>query len=355
MTIQQSEIPVINKLQSDNVHNADITAVCQIIKHYREITSIPYGITFKSSINNTYSPYVIEKIVCRNNTFEITVHQPALLGVRGKLPRMLNTPISHDCHNGDSAGVDFMQLFESRYYALALTAHNKYNLIRQKEEESFSHRNAQYKISDLLGAFLGVPTSFQFKYLNKQTLIRFAAFLGGQAKNVATLLKLLRAYFGYEFTAQYAPMQKRLLSTRVLSQLSSKEKKNNCLGHNVQLGFAVHMFGNFVQIKILVHSKEQYEHMINTPNLFLAMHELITFYFADHNAYTLSMVVQQSYLPNLRQQATSFFRRLQRSNSSSVATHRLYLGQNICLCSSAKDFPVEIPIKVHKDTGRSRK
>ncbi len=328
-----AKLPLITKVKQNYLDNADVTNICQIIKHYREITGINFTIEFKSSVEASYATSKVENVKFKDNRFEISLNYPALLGINGVMPRMFTIRLLNDYHDGDSAGCDFLQMFENRYYTLAIASHNKYNLIRQKEEESFSRRNTQYKISDLLGTLLGVNIGFEFRYLDKRSLIRFISFLGAKSNNIATLLKLLRSYFSYDFKAQYAPLQVRKLSKSVLTKITTHEKGNNILGENIQLGSRVNMYGNFLDISIVVSDMAQYEQMNNTPNLFNAIDELITFYLGNDKAYVLNLLVNKNFLPQ---------------SKIGLKDKKLCLGKNLCLSASDKDFMVKIPIKTSR-------
>jgi predicted component of type VI protein secretion system len=328
MQVNANQQNLINLIKTNKVLDADDTVVCQLIKHYREVVGQDFKIDLNSSKSNYYSNFGVSSVQFNGEVFSVNLAQRGLLGVEGTLPRMIGEKILIDYNNFDTAGADFIGIFEQRYYALNLISKNKYNLIRQKEEESFSKRNTQYKISDLLASFTGINYHSDFKFLDKKTLIKYSAFLGGKSNNVETLLRMLKDYFKLDFIAHYAPMQNNRLSNKVLSKLSSKNKSNNILGENIQLGSKVKMYGNYIQIKIAIKDKDEYERIYAYQNIFNAIHELITYFLGDKNVYSLSLLVNKSYL-----------------SKNNFKTSKLCLGRNICLSNIKNDLIVEIPIK----------
>ena len=320
----------INKIINNEIFDADLSSVCQLIKHYRVITGNNYKISFHSSLTNYYSQNKINSVVYNNNSFLISLNQPVLLGVLGTLPRMLNNPIQNDYHSGIVASAEFIKIFESRYLELLLSANNKYNLLRQFEEESFPKiQSSNLKITDYLGNFLGLDSVSDYKHVTKQSLIRYSAILGFKQKNIGILLKLLNGYFNLNFSASYSFVQMKKLSKNVISKIG-KSEQNNCLGRNIQLGDRVPMHGNDLVIKILLKSEREYKRITTDHNIFYAIHELITYYIGDRNVYRLILLVNSKYLslPCL---------------SSKQKKSRL--GINICLRSDQDHF-VEMPIKI---------
>ncbi|MGN1392577.1 MAG: type VI secretion system baseplate subunit TssG [Succinivibrionaceae bacterium] len=321
----------ITKIMQNYVSDADLIGVCQIIKHYREIVGKNFEFSFTSSMDNYYSKQPIKKITYKDDVFEISINEPALLGTLGVLPRFLNSPIMNDYNESVTASSDFIKIFEKRYYILNLLAKNKFNLARQKEEESFSKRNTYYKISDLFSCFFGVCINSDFKYLNKNSLIRYSAFLGNRQGNINTLIQLLCSYFELHFVGNFASVQCKKLSSSVLSKISSKNKCNNQLGINTQIGEKVPMFGNFLHIKIVVRDEQEYSRLFTEKNMFNAIHELISYYLGEKGGYSLSIVVNEQFLPQCK--------------LKSISNDRLILGQNVCICTKKSNKIVEIPIK----------
>lgn len=320
----------ITKIRYSKVNDADISSVCQIIKHYREICGEECSIDFIGTRSNYYYYQPIKEISYKNGVYALTITDNALLGTLGTLPRMLNVPMLNSYNEGLTGGCDFLKIFENRYYTMNLVAKNKYNLARQYEEESFYKKNTSYKISALLATFIGIDIQGDFKYLSKKTLVKYSCFLGRKFTNVETLKKLLCDYFSLNFTIEYSPMQMKNLNLSVLTKIGLKSGKNNILGENTQLGKKAPIFGQHLNVNVVVDSYKQYLYVFEKNNLLKAIDELISIFLRDRFAFSLFVEVDSSYLP------LTYLR---------TNEHRLILGRNICVCSKKKNGTIKIPIK----------
>lgn len=322
----------ITRIRSNNVGDADVLAVCQIIKHYRELMGEDLSVSFIGPMSNSYHPRSIRSITSVSGGFEISCSTDGLFGTKGTLPRMLSMAVSASVNSSDRAGMEFLQIFENRYYTLNLAASSKYNLLRQKEEESFAKRKSTFKISDLLTTLMGISLKSEFRHLDKRSLIKYSPVLNSASTNIDCLINILTDYFQLEFTAKYSPVQMRLMSSSVYTKISRHEG-TNVLGINTQLGRRIPIYGQQVDVFINVKTYDEYKYVFARHNLLNAVQELISYYLKNRFAYRLFVVADVNYLPRtvLSSRNTTFV-----------------LGRNICIRSKKSTGFIKIPIAAMK-------
>lgn len=322
----------INSIRTNQFGDADVRSVCQIIKHYHDLSGENLAFTFLGPLSNSYFPQSIRNITVNNNHYYISNNDRGLLGTLGTLPRMLSMSITESSNSSDKAGQEFIQIFENRYYTLSLSASSKYNLLQQKEDESFSKRKTNYKISDLLTTLMGISLNGEFKYLDKRNLIKYSTLLNSTHRNVDVLINILKDYFEVDFSAKYSPLTMRQMPSSVLTRLSTCEG-NNLLGINTQLGKKIPMYGQHIDISINVRTYDEYDFIVSKPNFFNAVQELISYYLKNKFAFSLFVVVDINFLPQ---------------TVLSKRNNTFMLGKNICIRSKKSKGNIKIPITTIK-------
>ncbi len=311
------------------ISNADVGAVCQLIRHYNEISGGGYNVSLIGPGDNNYSSQKLRSVSFDGKNFLISVSDAALLGTSGALPRMLEVPITQNRNNGSTAGSDFINILEKRYYVLSFSVLQKNNLARQRENESFRTENKEYGVSELLASLAGIAPGREFRYLDKRSLIRYATFLGSREGNLSSLLKILKNYFRLELVATSDKLEMRHLRPEALTKIGSKGNMN-CLGINTQLGSKVPIYARNVRIRIIIKSYQEYQRVFMDSRFLGAVKELTNFFMGDSTVVRFSVDVDASCFPK--------YGLLSRNS-------RLVLGRNVCISSGNMRGRIEIPIR----------
>lgn len=246
----------------------------------------------------------------------VSVAIEALTGAKSVLPDYFYQQLLMSLHQDNCALLDFVNIFNHRYYQLYLAEQQSNHLLLRQEYEEFEGRKlTRFSQRAALNALSGLNAT-------DQAFLPYSILLGQKSASIAVLQQILSDYFALKVTVKAQMSSHHLLPRNMLSQLSGRSIKNNKLGRGLCLGKSCTLQAKSLEIMVWVDSRENYLKLTADEQFVGTLKRLVNHYLREAPPLKLFLNVQR--------------RLLRAPQLLSNSTQSLRLGESSCLAPERK-------------------
>ncbi|RLV61244.1 type VI secretion protein VasB-1 [Parashewanella curva] len=315
-----------------SVDGAELASAWQLIKHEAASNGTRPRIRFRCESLPAY--YHSQVTSVSHNTRQFWIIETsiaALSGSHGVMPRpMYRAALEARFEYSDEAAIDFFNGFNNRYLNLFCQVENKHQIVRLKEEETFTWPTHGTHISELLAKLSGVVG--ESNVIPQKHFIQYTALLGFKLTCPIALRMMLEDYFEAKFEIDYFDMEHQALTPCSLTRIG-RNGQNQKLGKTTLIGKVATMVGQSLKIKICPRNYLHYLEVYSDKKLTLAIDHMVKTYMGINIKYKLYMKVNSRYLPRTRLLSSA-------SNATKLGRSAWMGSQN-----TSKQF-VEMPLAI---------
>ncbi len=286
----------------DLIHSLINTATgfssCQVVRLLAKSGLATEGsIHYKTDLLAGYKSMAVVSLQHINQTsWQLTLHQEALGGALGVMPRYLwDELLRLWLEQGQGAGIAFLEIFNQRSHQLNYRVSYKYDFAQLAE-------NAECQRHQSLGSFYTYLSSIcgttGVRYLKANHLFQYGALLGMHVTNPQALSAILEDYFGWQFRVIPSDQGYEPLSRHSLTSLGSGGN-NQQLGRDALIGHSATVPFAHLEIRMLADKPCALQH-IRDQGLFDAILELVKRFVGHQVKIHLQLEIENNFLPSLQ-------------------------------------------------------
>lgn len=258
----------------------------------------------------------VQDIEKRGKRLTVSVALEALTGAKSVLPDYFYQQLLSSLHQENSALLDFVNIFNHRYYQLYLAQRQRNHLLlRQEHEEIEGRKLTRFSQRAALHALSGLNNT-------DQALLPYSLLLGQKSASITVLQQILSDYFSLKVSVKAQVSSHHLLPRNMLSQLSGQSLKNNKLGRGLCLGKSCTLQAKTLEIMVRVESRESYLKITKDEQFVGTLKRLVNHYLREAPPIKLFLSVRR--------------RLLQAPQLLSNSSQSLRLGESSCLAPERK-------------------
>ncbi len=224
---------------------------------------------------------------------KVTLALEALAGAKSVLPDYFHEHLLACLHTENNALLDFLNIFNHRYYQLYSAGIERNNLLLREEQESSEGRElTRYSQRKALSAFGALNDTDQ--YLSG--LLPYSILIGQKSKNLTGLKQILCSYFALQIEVKVVLKTHHLLPKSSLSQLSAKHTANNGIGKGMCLGKSCQLQSKSMEVRVLPKSRAQYLLTAADKDFSGALRRTIELYMREYNPLRVFFYVKREFL-----------------------------------------------------------
>lgn len=261
----------------------------------------------------------VQSVQLDSEQCQIRVAMTALAGAQSVLPDYFYQQLLLALHNENTALLDFVNIFNHRYFQLHLAQCERNNLLLRYEAEKHQGRNlTRFSQQRALSSISALP--WQDKKLDG--LLSYSILLGQKSRSLSGLKQLLENYFEIKVKVHTKLQSHHVLPTEILSKISALTGQNNQLGTGICLGKSCKLQAKSLEISLILDSAEQYNTFKNNTDFSQSVRKVVMLYLREHTPLKLFLQVKRK-----------FISKPQLSTQSSLA---MRLGGSNCLAPERK-------------------
>lgn len=261
----------------------------------------------------------VQSIRYESDSVKISLAMEALAGVKSVIPDYFYEQLLAALHTENDALLDFLNIFNHRYFQLVFVrAQQSHLLLREEYEQQQGKDLTRYRQADAIRSLSALPRDVEGDF----SMFKYSVLLGLKTKNLRALQQLLSSYFKLQISVAALSSSHHLLPKTTLSQLSAKGAANNQLGKGMCLGKTCQLHFKSLTVTVEPQTAQEYR-KINQDGAFAKkLKETVEVYLREQSQIKLFLYVKRKFLPE--------------PQLSSDATHAVRLGETNCLSPQRK-------------------
>jgi len=217
----------------------------------------------------------VQAIELAGDDVKISVAIEALTGAKSVLPDYFYEQLLVSLHDENNALLDFLNIFNHRYYQLYVAQIERNHLLLREEQEClagskkhhFSQRSALHSLAGLVD--------------EDNALLPYTLLLGQKSNSLSALQQILRDYFLLRIDVKPQARSHHWLPINMLWTLGTKTGTNTRLGRGVCLGKRCILQAKAIQITVLPINREEYLQVKADTKLTAALERFIHHYLRE--------------------------------------------------------------------------
>jgi len=279
---------IIGKISSEP-GRFDLIQVIRILRHSALKGQLSFAV--EDMPHNSLSQ--VQSVNRSSKGIKIKLAIEALAGAKSVLPDYIYEQLLASLHTDNYALLDFLNIFNHRYYQLYITGLERNNLLlREEQERCEGPELTRFPQRKALCALAALPDSDQ--YLNG--LLSYSVLIGQKSKNLQALKQLLSSYFQLQIEVRVLLKTHHLLPKSSLSQMSATQATNNSLGRGMCLGKTCQLQGKSLEIRVCPNSRNQYLKIAADRSFAKALQRTVELYMREFNPIRMYFYVKREFL-----------------------------------------------------------
>ena len=264
----------------------ELLQVVRILRHSKRLGRLIFEVSALPRANLSQ----VQEIERGPKEVTVRVAMDALAGAKSVLPDYFYQQLLASLHDDSQALLDFLNIFNHRYYQLHIAQRERNHLLLRQEQEAFevaaltrfSQRSALHSLASLS---------------EKDTaLLPYSLLLGQKSNSLVTLQQMLSDYFSLHVTVRATPYSYHLLPRNSLSQLSGRGASNNRLGGGMCLGKRCVMQAKSIEITVAAASRDDYLKVSADSEFSSALKRLVHHYLRESTPIKLFLRVRRRFI-----------------------------------------------------------
>ncbi|OQX38035.1 MAG: hypothetical protein B0D91_05290 [Oceanospirillales bacterium LUC14_002_19_P2] len=271
---------------------------CQLVRLLlRNCLATESDIHYKTDLLAGYKPMAVVSLQRTSHThWQVTLHQDALGGALGVMPRYLwDDVLRLWLEQGQGAGIAFLEIFNQRSHQLSYRVEYKYDFAQLAENAECQYHQSLGSLYQYLSAMTGTTG---MRSLKSTHLFQYGALLGMHITNPDALSDILEDYFGWQFRVipsdqGYEPLSRHSLTSVGYGGMNQQLGRDVLIGRSATVPFA------HLDIRMLADKPCALRH-IQDQGLFDAILELAKRFVGHQVKVHLQLEIDNDYLPPLQ-------------------------------------------------------
>jgi type VI secretion system protein ImpH len=290
----------------------ELVQVVRILRHSKTLGRLSFEVSALPRANLSQ----VQEIERGPKEVTVRVAMDALTGVKSVLPDYFYQQLLTSLHDDSQALLDFLNIFNHRYYQLYIAHRERNHLLLRQEKEAFEGRDlTRFSQRSALNALSGLCKK-------DSALLPYSLLLGQKSNSLITLQQMLSDYFSLQVTVRATPYSYHLLPRNTLSQLSGRGASNNRLGSGMCLGKRCVMQAKSIEVTVAAASRDDYLNVSADSEFSSALKRFVRHYLRESTPIKTFLRVRRRFIAEP----------LLLSNSPLA----LRLGQSNCLAPNRK-------------------